>query len=84
MRDIETIDSELRLVTTFAVQQGSGAGRCRRSTWRMRCWMSAPLSARIACRYPCFPRTETLDRLVAGMRDFMQDCKAATPQFGAT
>ena len=41
MRDIETIDSELRLVGPCAVRLGSGAARCRRYTRRMRCWMNA-------------------------------------------
>jgi hypothetical protein len=41
MRDIDTIDFELRLVALFAVPLGSGVGRCLRLTWRMRCSMSA-------------------------------------------
>jgi hypothetical protein len=41
MRDIETIDSELRLVAVLRRAARERVGRCRRSLWRMRCWMNA-------------------------------------------
>jgi hypothetical protein len=41
MDDIETIDSELRLLAALRRAARERVGRCRRLTWRMRCWMNA-------------------------------------------
>jgi hypothetical protein len=41
MRDIEAIEAELRSVAAVRRVARGAAGRCRCSTWWMRCWMNA-------------------------------------------
>ena len=41
MRDLEVIDSELRLLAACAGCAVSTTGGCRRRRWRMRCWTTA-------------------------------------------
>jgi hypothetical protein len=108
MRDIETIDGELRLVAALrraARERGGplpsidvadallderakvtadhgGGLSARFDQWNVGTVRSLVLESRVVIGVLLSPRH--LDRLVAGMQGFMQDCKALRPQFGGT
>jgi hypothetical protein len=46
-----TVDTEHELGIAVVLRRGSGAGRCRRGTWRTRCWISAESSHNVNCEF---------------------------------